>query len=239
MQDVWQKIKQKAEELNIIGDNGVKTLVKECKDFTKSVEGGCNKICLKRLDCGHTCEKLCHVKDCNSFKCLKACERINPNCKYKLHKCNKRCYEDCGPCQGKIDVKLPCSHIKKDANCCDDINLIKCVEKCNKILDCFHKCELTCGEDCKSKPCKQKIKIKLNCGHINEIECHQYKDLSQVICQEKCGAILKCGHNCAGTCGKCLQGTLHTKCNHECGRNLPCGHVCERKCSAECLCKKN
>ena len=246
MQDVWQKIKQKAEELNIIGDtltlvcqnHGVKTLVKECKDFTKSVEGGCNKICLKRLDCGHTCEKLCHVKDCNSFKCLKACERINPNCKYKLHKCNKRCYEDCGPCQGKIDVKLPCNHIKKEANCCDDINLIKCVEKCNKILDCFHKCELTCGEDCKSKPCKQKIKIKLNCGHINEIECHQYKDLSQVICQEKCGAILKCGHNCAGTCGKCLQGTLHTKCNHECGRNLPCGHVCEQKCSAECLCKK-
>ena len=247
MQDVWQKVKQKAEELDIIGDSLTlicqnhknKTVIKTPKDFVQCPEGGCKEICLKRLECGHVCEKLCHVKDCNSYECLKACTRINPNCKEHIHKCNKRCYEDCGRCEAKVnDVKLPCGHIKKEAICYEDINEIKCGEKCNKILKCFHKCELACGEDCYSKPCKQKIKVKLNCGHINDIECHQFKDLTQVFCQEKCTAILKCGHNCDGTCGKCLQGTLHTKCNFKCGRNLPCGHVCEQKCSAECLCNK-
>ena len=247
MQDVWQKIKQKAEELNIIGDSltlvcqnhQTKTVIKSPKDFVQCPEGGCKEICLKRLNCGHTCEKLCHVKDCNLYSCLKACERINPNCKYKLHKCNKRCYEDCGRCEAKIDVILPCGHEKKEAICYEDINKIKCLEKCDKILKCFHKCELTCGEDCYSKPCRQIIKVKLNCGHINDIECHQYKDLTQVICQEKCTSILKCGHTCSGTCGRCLGGTLHTKCNFKCGRNLPCGHVCEQKCSSECLCNKD
>ena len=106
-------------------------------------------------------------------------------------------------------------------------------------MKCFHKCELSCGEDCYSKPCKKIIKIKLDCGHINDIECWQNNDLSQVVCQEKCKSVLKCGHICEGTCGKCLQGTLHAKCNNKCGRNLPCGHVCEQKCSAECLCNKD
>ena len=246
MQDVWQKIKEKAEQLKIIGDKLTlvcenhknKTIISNYKDFAQCPEGGCKEVCLKRLDCGHTCEKSCHVKDCNSFQCLKKCERINPNCQYKMHHCNKRCYENCGPCEAKIDKKLPCGHIKKEAKCYEDVNLIKCEEKCERKLRCGHGCKLTCGEDCNSKPCKEIIKVKLDCGHINDIECWQFNDLTQVVCQEKCVAILKCGHNCKGTCGKCLQGTLHTKCENKCGRNLPCGHVCEQKCSAECLCNQ-
>ena len=246
MQNVWQKIKEKAEKLEIIGDkltlvcqnHNTKTIISNDKDFAECPEGGCKKICSKRLDCGHVCEKLCHVKDCNSFKCLKPCQRINPNCQYKLHHCNKRCYEDCGICEVIIKKKLPCGH-EKEAKCYEDINIIKCREKCTKILKCFHKCELTCSEDCYSKPCKKIIKVKLDCGHENDIECWQSNDLTQVICQEKCKDILKCGHNCEGTCGKCLKGTLHTKCNYKCGKNLPCGHVCKQKCSAECLCNEN
>ena len=247
MQDVWQKIKTKAEELNIIGDNLIlvcqnhqnKTIIKNIKDFSLCPEGGCKEICLKRLECGHTCEKLCHIKDCKSYECLKPCIKINPNCKYQMHKCKKRCYEKCGICEEIIkDIKLPCGHIKQEIKCYEDINTIKCNEKCTKKLKCGHNCELTCGEVCESKPCKYKVQQKLECGHINDIECFQTQDLSQVICQEKCNEILKCGHNCNGTCGKCLKGTLHTKCNYKCGKNLPCGHVCEQRCSAECLCNK-
>ena len=246
MIDVWQKIKAKAEELNIIGDKLTlicqnhknKTIISTDKDFAECPEGGCKQICLKRLNCGHTCEKLCHVKDCNSYKCLKPCTKINPNCKYKFHPCKKRCYEECGPCLAKMDKTLSCKHIAKNMICDDDITKIKCTEKCGKYLLCGHKCALTCGEDCYSKPCKSIINITLKCGHLNEIECYQRKDLTKVICQEKCTTILKCGHNCEGTCGKCLQGTLHAKCNFKCGRNLPCGHICEQKCSSECLCNK-
>ena len=246
MQNVWQKIKQKAEKLDIIGDkltvvcqnHNTKTIIATEKDFSLCPEGGCTKICLKRLNCGHICEKACHAKDCNLFQCLKPCERINPNCEMKIHKCKKRCYEDCGYCEEKVDKILPCGHVKKDVKCYEDINKILCKEKCSKKLKCNHDCKLNCGEDCNSKPCKEKIKIKLDCGHINDMECWQINDLSQVICQKKCEAILECGHNCEGTCGKCLQGTLHTKCNFKCGKNLTCGHACEQKCSAECLCNK-
>ena len=246
MLDVWLKIKEEAEKKKIIGDKLTlicqnhknKTIISNEKDFANCPEGGCKLNCNKRMNCGHVCEKMCHVKDCNSYKCLKPCNKINPNCQYKCHICKKRCYEECGKCEGKIDKQLPCGHMMKDALCSDDIYKIKCVEKCIKKLICGHNCQLTCGEDCYSKPCKEKINIKLNCGHNNEIQCWQSKDLNQVICQEKCNSILKCGHNCSGTCGKCLQGTLHTKCTFKCGRNLPCGHVCEQKCSAECLCNK-
>ena len=246
MLDVWLKIKEEAEKKKIIGDKLTlicqnhknKTIISNEKDFANCPEGGCKLNCNKRMNCGHVCEKMCHVKDCNSYKCLKPCNKINPNCQYKCHICKKRCYEECGKCEGKIDKQLPCGHWMKDALCSDDIYKIKCVEKCIKKLICGHNCQLTCGEDCYSKPCKEKINIKLNCGHNNEIQCWQSKDLNQVICQEKCNSILKCGHNCSGTCGKCLQGTLHTKCTFKCGRNLPCGHVCEQKCSAECLCNK-
>ena len=101
-----------------------------------------------------------------------------------------------------------------------------------------HKCTLNCCEDCKNCKCKEKVKIILSCGHLNNVFCYLLNDKNNIVCQEKCNKILQCGHPCTGTCGKCLEGTLHVKCEHKCGRNLPCGHVCEQKCSAECLCSK-
>ena len=247
MLDVWEKIKNKANELSIIGDKLTlvcqnhknKTVITNDKDFENCPEGGCQEICQKRRNCGHVCEKTCHVYDCNEPECLKPCKKINPNCKLKLHECKKRCYEDCGPCQEKVEKKLPCGHIKKDCKCYENEMTIKCIEKCNKILKCGHKCTLKCSEDCNYCKCKEKIKIKINsCGHINEIECHLQSNTLEIICQEKCNKLLPCGHNCQGTCGLCLQGTLHVKCSVKCGRNLACGHVCAQKCSSECLCNQ-
>ena len=245
MMDVWEKIQKKAQELKIIGDKLTlvcqnhknKTIISTEKDFENCPEGGCQQICKKRMNCGHACEKTCHNYDCNNEKCLKPCRKINPYCKLSLHECKKRCYENCGRCEAKIDKILPCGHFKKDCFCYQDEKEIKCIEKCTKTLKCFHKCTLKCSDDCNKCKCKEKIKIKISsCGHINEIECHLMADISKIICKEKCNKVLPCGHNCQGTCGLCLQGTLHTKCGVRCGRNLPCGHVCSQKCSSECLC---
>ena len=74
------------------------------------------------------------------------------------------------------------------------------------------------------------------CGHKIIAECG--KKLYEIICQQKCEVILECGHKCKGTCGKCLQGTLHIKCESKCGKILPCGHPCQQKCSAECICEQ-
>ena len=246
MLDVWEKIQEKAQKINIIGEKLTlvcqnhknKTIISTDKDFDNCPEGGCQEICRKRMNCGHVCEKTCHIYDCNSIKCLKPCPKINPNCSLKIHRCNKRCYEECGVCNAKVSKKLPCGHIKEECKCYEDINLIKCIEKCNKKLKCGHYCKANCCEDCYSFPCKEKIKVRLSCGHINEIECHLLENINQIVCQEKCNQLLPCGHNCQGTCGKCLEGTLHIKCEIKCGRNLPCGHICSQKCSSECLCEK-
>ena len=246
MLDVWEKIQKKAEELNIIGDKLTlvcqnhknKTIISSENDFDNCPEGGCNEICRKRMKCGHVCEKTCHVYDCNSIKCLKPCPKINPNCSLQVHKCSRRCYEDCGRCEATVDKLLPCGHIKEKCKCYENTLEIKCNEKCNQKLKCGHKCQGYCWQDCNSLECKEKIRCRLACGHINEIECHLLKDLNQILCQEKCDKVLPCGHKCQGTCGECLEGTLHKKCESNCGRNLPCGHICAQKCSSECLCEK-
>ena len=113
-----------------------KTIISEEKDFANCPEGGCNEICKKRMECGHVCERTCHVYDCNQNKCLKPCGKINKNCKLNIHQCNKRCYEDCGLCEAKINKLLPCRHIKKDCKCYENENEIKCIEKCYRLLKC-------------------------------------------------------------------------------------------------------
>ena len=246
MLDVWEKIQKKAQELNIIGDKLTlvcqnhkrKTIISTENDFDNCPEGGCQEICRKRMKCGHVCEKTCHVYDCNSIQCLKPCPKINPNCSLRIHKCVKRCYEDCGRCEATVSKLLPCGHTKEKCKCYEDVLEIQCTEKCNKQLKCGHKCPGYCSQDCNSLNCKEKIKCKLACGHINEIECHLLKNENQILCQEKCNQVLPCGHICKGTCGECLEGTLHKKCESNCGRNLPCGHICSQKCSSECLCEK-
>ena len=247
MMDVWEKIKKKAIEMDLIGDKLTlvcqnhknKTIISNHKDFENCPEGGCQEICKKRMKCGHVCERTCHIYDCNENKCLKPCRKINKNCKLLIHECKKRCYEDCGRCEEKVDKKLPCGHIKKKCKCYEDENLIKCIEKCDKKLKCGHKCTLNCCDDCKTCKCTEKIKVKIvSCAHINEIECNLMSNVLNIICQEKCNKVLPCGHNCQGTCGLCLQGSLHAKCGVKCGRNLPCGHICSQKCSSECLCDK-
>ena len=122
MLDVWQRIKDKAKEMNIIGDKLTlicqnhknKTVIGNEKDFAKCPEGGCQEMCRKRMNCGHVCEKICHIYDCNKNKCLKPCARINKNCRLKKHPCNKLCWEKCGICEFLMDKMLHCGHVQKN-----------------------------------------------------------------------------------------------------------------------------
>ena len=215
---IWERIKKKALELNIIGNKLIlecqnhktKTNICDYKDFKKCPEGGCMEKCKKRMNCGHVCQQFCHISDCNEKKCFKEITEKNPYCKLKIHECTKKCYEDFGRCRVKVEKKLPCGHIEK----------IKCYKEIKKI-----KCHANCSK-------------KLPCGHIKN-DCICYKDYNESDCKEKCNKILKCGHKCTGLCNQCLSGTLHVKCSVKCGKILPCGHFCNQKCSSECFCEEN
>ena len=72
---------------------------------------------VKKIECGHVCEKICHVYDCNEIKCLKPCVRIIKNCRMqKKHKCTKLCWQEYGKCEFIVDKKLPCDQYEELVN---------------------------------------------------------------------------------------------------------------------------
>ena len=251
MDDVWYKIYTKLTNNKLISETLTlkcynhknETIIKNYEDFAKFPEGGCLQKCNIKMKCGHVCERNCHIVPYQDGKIHDDMVKCYKKCPKELkcgHICSNKCYVckekgTCEPCETLIkEMKLECGHIKKDVKCSCDKTSIICMEKCERTLKCGHKCPLKCHEKCGK--CTALIKIKLNCGHIQDIQCGS--DPKFFVCQEKCNATLKCGHKCYGTCGECLSGTLHKKCLHQCGKALFCGHICKMNCSSQCLCKE-
>ena len=231
MIDVWQRIEEKAKELNIIGNKLTlicknhknKTIIENEKDFAKCPEGGCQEICKNRMDCGHVCDKLCHAFECNEFKCLKPCVRINKNCKQIIkHKCTKICWENCGKCEVIVDKKLSCGHIQKNLKCYQKPKI--CVEIVEKQLKCGHiQKNVKCSEA--PKPCIELVDKKLICGHIQKnVKCCKRPKP----CEELVDKKLKCGHIQKNV--KCCEDPK--PCEELVNKTLKCGHIQKNvKCS--------
>ena len=98
---------------------------------------------------------------------------------------------------------------------------------------------MKCFENCKSQICHERTPYKIiSCNNLNYIECYLTSYPEKIICQKPCLQKLPCGHLCSGTCGRCLQGTLHTICHQKCLNRLICGHICNQECSSECICNE-
>ena len=202
------------------------------KDFCKCPEGGCEKKCNARLDCGHTCPRLCHPTDQEHklTKCRQSCPRVL--------KCGHACSHQCWECRGGCP---PCSvMVVKRIDLCGHDVLMPCHEEplnypctmpCEKALDCTHTCQERCSRPC-TFHCKVKVERKLSCGHVTVISC--YLDPSEVQCREPCNELLDCGHFCSGQCELCRRGRLHIRCWSRCDRQLVCGHMCDFPCTPTC-----
>lgn len=204
MYDAWEKIRDKAIGLKIIGNvlrlkcqrHGEETEIKSYKDFANCPEGGCSKRCGKIKRCGHACEKACHNFECNNDICIKPCNKLNPNCVLGEHKCKKICSEKYGKCMEKVTIKLKCGH-EFECECWETREKdILCHKPCKKILKCGHKCKLEYFEICESIKCMELVTRKLSCKHIIEVPCYLPK--YEILCLEKCNSILPCGHICNG-----------------------------------------
>lgn len=210
-----------------------RTLVSSSNDFSMVPEGGCNKPCEYRLDCGHVCIRMCHPYDADhkKYKCEKACPKVL--CELG-HKCPKRCYQKCGKCEVQVEKVVPkCQH-KQKMPCHKDPNTFICRIPCQKILRCGHLCQASCGEPC-TVNCIVLVPMELKCGHTQEEPCSSSKHLQyQPPCRTPCNTVLKCGHSCSGTCHQCHRGRLHKACRHKCQRALPCSHKCRVPCLRYC-----
>ena len=201
------------------------------RDFLRAPEGGCMEPCQFRLECGHVCEKACHVMDPEhkEYKCMKTCNKVT--CEYR-HKCTRRCHQECGECMKLVLKKIPiCGH-ETWVTCHVPAEQWICKEPCSRILPCGHSCKEACGHTCTEK-CESLVLKKWDpCGHVKTVPCQT--DPRKSPCPRKCTDLLSCGHKCKGTCGKCRNGKLHQACSHPCKRTLVCGHECQEPCTKEC-----
>ena len=191
-----------------------------CEDFKQVPDGGCNKPCEWRLDCGHVCERKCHIVDSKheGIRCTKPCIR---SCK-NGHRCRKRCDKDFGNCCETILRTLECGHMNA-IPCYRDNEFYICEAVCNKQLDCGHICDKPCSESC--SPCEVTCKASLlRCKHEVDIVC----SVSKIpICQLPCSLRLECGHDCTEACQN-IQTEFTNENETACGL----GHItaCQKRC---------
>ena len=97
------------------------------QDFrTFRPNGGYNRLCNFRMDCGHVCNLNCHPFDREHERvqknCCEPCMRIPPEC-HMNHPCPKLCKDNCGPCTAKIGpIRLNCGHLTDLISCHDTRN---------------------------------------------------------------------------------------------------------------------
>ena len=198
-------------------------------DFLKCPEGGCQLRCNFRLNCGHTCPRLCHPIDQEHkyAKCKQKCQNkleCGHICKYKCFEC----IEGCRPCSEPVVRRIDLCRHEIKMPCHQDPSTFACPEPCSHILNCRHICQEFCSVPC-TQNCNILVEKKLLCDHVKNIPC--YLDVSKAECRKPCDAFLDCGHKCPGQCGLCQRGRLHVRCRSKCGRTLVCSHVCNFPCT--------
>jgi hypothetical protein len=188
--EVWQPIFEIIKERGQLQD-GLPTvcqlhpdddpIILQCKNDFRSYRpnGGCDRPCKYRMQCGHACLKSCHPTDAahiiSQKECSQPCRRFPPECN-RNHNCMKRCNQDCGGCQAIVEsITIPCGHVLDTARCHfvrDNESLINLSECCRipviwKFKNCKHECETTCFNSRLDTPkCPLKCRESLPCGHF-------------------------------------------------------------------------
>ncbi|XP_066055411.1 NFX1-type zinc finger-containing protein 1 [Chamaea fasciata] len=240
---LWNKIIQTLGKNGHIGQSlelccqnhpETKTQVSTGEDFNRVPEGGCTRPCEFRLSCGHVCSRACHPYDPEhkDYKCLKPCQKVL--CA-DGHRCPKSCYEPCGKCTVKVEKTIAkCGHVQM-VPCHVPPCEFKCLEPCQKKLNCGHTCKNSCGQQC-TLYCPVQVTATLKCGHKQKVSCWVARVGREetVKCQTKCSVTLACGHVCSGSCHTCFGGRFHKACDRPCKRVLMCSHECQEPCTTEC-----
>ncbi|KAH7439976.1 hypothetical protein KP509_04G085400 [Ceratopteris richardii] len=220
----------------------------------------CPKRCpRKHAACNHDCQAPCH-----GFEACPPCrvliEKVLPQCGHsariscsasiesvicsapcpRLLECSHPCRRNCGmscttSCPQPVEKLLSCGHLVKIA-CHIDPSEYLCIEPCRqKLPDCMHTCEGTCGK-CKQGqdhiPCLNKCNRTLPCGHRCSSSCHRVCPPCSMPCQKRC-LHSRCPQICGYPCVPCME-TCAWRCEHH-ACHLLCHKICKRPvCNVPC-----
>ncbi|KAI1085704.1 hypothetical protein F5B20DRAFT_519390 [Whalleya microplaca] len=188
-----------------------------------SPEGGCNRRCDRRLDCGHTCISRCHSEVLHgAVKCLEPCPRPKKGCDHPCKlACGDKCQPRCNVLLENINITLPCGHTKSSALCWETQS--PSTIDCNQIVS----------------------KVVPGCKHTVKAPCHIDVKDTKYRCSARCDDPRPCGHTCRSLCFQCkhreegeIIGENHGICKQICDRNYTsCRHSCTSACHGDVPCR--
>lgn len=234
-------------------------LVKRCRCGAREKEMACSKEltcdikCKNMRDCRrHTCSRKCCVGDCPN--CEQPCGRTLV---CRNHKCESRCHQGpCYPCTvthtischcGATTITVPCGREKttKPPKCS---KLCRLPPSCHHPAQKKHKCHQgSCP------PCCITCGLKLKCGHVCPVPCHDAVPVKIVDTKKRAGPWepvtaprieiqKKPCPPCQVPVPTVCYGQHETPnwpcsdirpycCGRKCGRKLACtNHTCEQDC---------
>ncbi|KAE8749845.1 hypothetical protein FOCC_FOCC003313 [Frankliniella occidentalis] len=205
-------------------------LVVKCCKRTDPASLVCGVPCPYRRDCGHACDRNCHVLDDPRHEvsvCTRPCEERRAGC-CGAHRCRLLCHEECEECDVPVTKALPCDHRLLLA-CSEPPSAGLCTKRCRRLLPCGHPCRNKCRDAC--GPCMVQVdKVLPGCGHTRPVACSV--DAALVVdCTGPCPRTLSCGHPCTL---RCCDPCSDCRCNapvQYLGRPA-CGHSIRVPCSS-------
>ncbi|XP_064486607.1 NFX1-type zinc finger-containing protein 1-like [Ornithodoros turicata] len=262
---VWKNIVKELKCQNAIGNElklrcpnhpDTATLVRSAKDFLNVPEGGCDRPCKTRLECGHSCGLPCHGYNTEhaGVVCKKKCERKCRN----GHTCKRACFEICGLCDVLVSTQIEkCGHTC-EIPCHELTRYPRCSLPCDRLLPCGHRCNSMCRDYYCTEWCVVPVRKTCEYGHDQEVPCAM---TAYYWCEANCTKVLACGHHCHNECGEpcsdwCIElKEMERECGHKlslacyqtrlayyleapcklpCTKKLPCGHTCSLLCHESC-----
>lgn len=188
----------------------------------------CKTICNRKKNClNHICETICcplkNIKNIKNTTNTHTCQiTCNKELDCKKHNCLDNCHSGkCKPCDVLVSRAITCAcgnkALRPPLLCGTEPP--KCYLKCNKLLNCGHRCYYNChfGE---CPGCEEILDKNCYCGRVmfNDVKCKKIPR-----CNIKCENVLKCGHKCDRTChkdGECEEIRKDLKNTYFDNRNL-------------------
>ena len=187
---------------------GNESTSKKCTETDYDMGWSCGRICGEMMPCGnHTCPQSCHEGLCG------ACEVA----------VGARCY--CG----KEEKQIPCSDFGEEKPSFDWTGTFSCHQPCSRAFDCGkHSCQKSCHPQDEEMPhCSRAPDVVATCPCgktvLAELTPSVRSSCEDPIphCEQLCGKLLKCGHECDQPChtGECSPCFRKVGVSCRCGRN--------------------
>ncbi|KAK1753246.1 hypothetical protein QBC47DRAFT_54335 [Echria macrotheca] len=146
----------------------------------------CTQRCAKDYStCRHSCSEPCHG-DAPHPPCRVQCE---VRCSHS--RCGKLCHEPCAPC-AEQSCASSCPHTSCTMPCAAPCDWVPCSKRCEKILECGHRCPSVCGQMCPdSMYCQICASDQVLSACVDFLEMREYREID--LNAEPC-IFPDCGH---------------------------------------------